>query len=58
MKAWTERLTEYLRGKSVTGVAFYHGGMEHEERMLIPATVYERSIAACNMYKCIWYGGK
>lgn len=34
-RAWTERLTEYLRGKGVTGVAFYHGGMEHEERMLI-----------------------
>lgn len=34
-RAWTERLTEYLRGKGVIGVAFYHGGMEHEERMLI-----------------------
>ncbi|MED1404193.1 RecQ family ATP-dependent DNA helicase [Bacillus mycoides] len=34
-RAWTERLTEYLRGKGITGVAFYHGGMEHEERMLI-----------------------
>ncbi|MEM5684805.1 RecQ family ATP-dependent DNA helicase [Bacillus toyonensis] len=34
-RAWTERLTEYLRGKGCTGVAFYHGGMEHEERMLI-----------------------
>ena len=34
-QAWTERLTEYLRGKGVTGVAFYHGGMEHERRMLI-----------------------
>ncbi|KEK23745.1 RecQ family ATP-dependent DNA helicase [Bacillus gaemokensis] len=34
-RAWTERLTEYLRSKGVTDVAFYHGGMEHEERMLI-----------------------
>ncbi|WP_459501544.1 RecQ family ATP-dependent DNA helicase [Bacillus sp. C1] len=34
-RAWTERLTEYLRGKGITDVAFYHGGMEHEERMLI-----------------------
>ncbi|MBY0595487.1 RecQ family ATP-dependent DNA helicase [Bacillus bingmayongensis] len=34
-RAWTERLTEYLRSKGIVGVAFYHGGMEHEERMLI-----------------------
>ena len=34
-RAWTERLTEYLRSKGITDVAFYHGGMEHEERMLI-----------------------
>ncbi|PEE39022.1 RecQ family ATP-dependent DNA helicase [Bacillus pseudomycoides] len=34
-RAWTERLTEYLRSKGIADVAFYHGGMEHEERMLI-----------------------
>ncbi|MDM5187774.1 ATP-dependent DNA helicase RecQ [Bacillus sp. DX4.1] len=34
-RAWTERLTEYLRSKGIIDVAYYHGGMEHEERMLI-----------------------
>ncbi|MBO1624422.1 RecQ family ATP-dependent DNA helicase [Bacillus arachidis] len=34
-RAWTERLTEYLGSKGIADVAFYHGGMEHEERMLI-----------------------
>ncbi|ABS21530.1 RecQ family ATP-dependent DNA helicase [Bacillus cytotoxicus] len=34
-RAWTERLTEYLRSKGIIDVAFYHGGMDHEERMLI-----------------------
>lgn len=34
-RAWTERLAGYLRHEGIEGVAYYHGGMEHEERMLI-----------------------
>ncbi|MFD0768565.1 RecQ family ATP-dependent DNA helicase [Bacillus sp. CGMCC 1.60114] len=34
-RAWTERLAAYLRSEGIEDVAHYHGGMEHEERMLI-----------------------
>lgn len=34
-RAWTERLATYLRDEGIHDVAYYHGGMEHEERMLI-----------------------
>ncbi|SFI99389.1 MULTISPECIES: ATP-dependent DNA helicase RecQ [unclassified Bacillus (in: firmicutes)] len=34
-RAWTERLAAYLRDEGIDDVAHYHGGMEHEERMLI-----------------------
>lgn len=34
-RAWTERIAEYLRHEGIGDIAYYHGGMEHEERMLI-----------------------
>lgn len=34
-RQWTERLTSYLKENGVTGTAYYHGGMEPEQRMLI-----------------------
>ncbi|ENQ3077729.1 RecQ family ATP-dependent DNA helicase [Bacillus sp. WLY-B-L8] len=34
-RAWTERLVAYLRDEGIDDIAYYHGGMEHEERMLI-----------------------
>lgn len=34
-RSWTEVLAQSLRAAGIEGVAYYHGGMEQEERMLI-----------------------
>lgn len=34
-RSWTEALAQSLRAAGIEGVAYYHGGMEQEERMLI-----------------------
>ncbi|WP_369900394.1 ATP-dependent DNA helicase RecQ [Bacillus manliponensis] len=43
-RAWTERLAEYLRHEGVGTVAYYHGGMDHEERMLIQQQFMENQL--------------
>ncbi|MGM9987534.1 MAG: RecQ family ATP-dependent DNA helicase [Bacillaceae bacterium] len=34
-RKWTKRITDYLQEHDIKKVAYYHGGMEQEERMLI-----------------------
>jgi ATP-dependent DNA helicase RecQ len=41
----TETITEFLRINGISNVAYYHGGMEHEERLLIQRQFLENQLS-------------